>query len=65
MCREDQGEIFRDAIEEYSKRLGRYTKLNIIEVTDEMTPDGASASLEDQIREKKGQGSWRNCHRMP
>lgn len=39
--------FFRDAIEEYSKRLGRYTKLNIIEVTDEMTPDGASASLED------------------
>ena len=33
--------FFRDAIEEYSKRLGRYTKLNIIEVTDEMTPDGA------------------------
>ena len=32
--------FFRDAIEEYSKRLGRYTKLNIIEVTDEMTPDG-------------------------
>ena len=24
--------FFRDAIEEYSKRLGRYTKLNIIEV---------------------------------
>ena len=46
--------FFRDAIEEYSKRLGRYTKLNIIEVTDEMTPDGASASLEDQIREKEG-----------
>ena len=45
--------FFRDAIEEYSKRLGRYTKLNIIEVTDEMTPDGASASLEDQIREKE------------
>ena len=44
--------FFRDAIEEYSKRLGRYTKLNIIEVTDEMTPDGASAALEDQIREK-------------
>lgn len=57
--------FFRDAIEEYSKRLGRYTKLNIIEVTDEMTPDGASASLEDQIREKEGARSWRNCHRMP
>ena len=40
--------FFRDAIEEYSKRLGRNTKLNIIEVTDEMTPDGASAAwIED------------------
>ena len=35
--------FFRDAIDEYSKRLSRYTKLNIIEVADEMTPDGASA----------------------
>lgn len=54
MCREDQREIFRDAIDEYSKRLSRYTKLNIIEVADEMTPDGASTVLEDQIREKEG-----------
>ena len=42
--------FFRDAIDEYSKRLSRYTKLNIIEVADEMTPDGASAVWEDQIR---------------
>lgn len=46
--------FFRDAIEEYSKRLGRYTKLQIIEVADEMTPDGASTAQEDQIREKEG-----------
>lgn len=46
--------FFRDAIDEYSKRLSRYTKLNIIEVADEMTPDGASTVLEDQIREKEG-----------
>ena len=46
--------FFRDAIDEYSKRLSRYTKLNIIEVADEMTPDGASAVWEDQIREKEG-----------
>ena len=36
--------FFRDAIDEYSKRLSRYTKLNIIEVADEMTPDGARES---------------------
>ena len=28
--------------------------MNIIEVADEMTPDGASAVREDQIREKEG-----------
>ena len=32
----------RDAIDEYSKRLSRYCKLNIIEVADEKTPDHAS-----------------------
>ena len=31
----------RDAIAEYSKRLSRYCKLNIIEVQDEKTPDHA------------------------
>lgn len=34
--------FFRDAIEEYSKRLSKYCNLDIIEVNDEMTPDGAS-----------------------
>ena len=46
--------FFRDAVEEYSKRLSRYAKLNIIEVADEMTPDGAGEALEEQIREKEG-----------
>lgn len=43
----------RDAIDEYSKRLSRYCKLQIIEVEDEKTPDGASATVESQIREKE------------
>ena len=43
------------AIAEYAKRLGRYCKLEIIQVTDEKTPDGASASAEEQIKEKEGQ----------
>ena len=38
--------FYRDAIEEYAKRLTRYCKLEIIEVADEKTPDGASARLE-------------------
>lgn len=43
----------KDAIAEYAKRLSRYCKLQIIEVEDEKTPDGASVALEDQIREKE------------
>jgi 23S rRNA (pseudouridine1915-N3)-methyltransferase len=45
---------FTDAIKEYSKRLSRYCKLEIIEVTDEKTPDKASEALEEQIKEKEG-----------
>lgn len=45
--------FYREAIEEYGKRLSRYCKLEIIEVTDEKTPEGASAHTEDQIKEKE------------
>jgi 23S rRNA (pseudouridine1915-N3)-methyltransferase len=44
----------KDAITEYSKRLSRYCKLEIIEVTDEKTPDNASEKEELQIKEKEG-----------
>lgn len=47
--------FYRDAIEEYAKRLTRYCKLEIIEVADEKTPDGASAAEEMQIRQKEGE----------
>ena len=42
------------AISEYKKRLSRYCKLEIIEVTDEKTPDNASEHEEDLIRAKEG-----------
>ena len=45
----------RDAIAEYSKRLGRYCKLEIIEVSDEKTPDNASETVEEAIRKKEGE----------
>lgn len=44
---------FRGAIEEYSKRLSKYCRLEIIEVPDEKTPEGASAAVEDKIKEKE------------
>lgn len=46
---------WKDAISEYEKRLSRYCKLEIIEVADEKTPDGASELVEIQIREKEGE----------
>ena len=45
----------KDAIAEYSKRLGKYCKLEIIEVADEKTPENASATVEDMIRQKEGE----------
>ncbi|WP_099468020.1 23S rRNA (pseudouridine(1915)-N(3))-methyltransferase RlmH [Konateibacter massiliensis] len=46
---------FTGAIEEYTKRLSRYCKLEIIEVADEKTPDNASAAMEDIIRAKEAE----------
>ena len=45
----------KDAIDEYSKRLSKYCKLEIIEVADEKTPDNASETLEDAIRSKEAE----------
>ena len=47
--------FYVQAIDEFVKRLSRYCKLEIIEVADEKTPDGASPVVEDGIREKEGQ----------
>lgn len=45
--------FYRDAIDEYAKRLSKYCKLEIIEVADEKTPDKASETVESQIKEKE------------
>lgn len=47
--------FFKDAISEYSKRLSRYCKLEIIEVPDEKTPDNASAKEEETILLKEAE----------
>ena len=47
--------FFTDAIKEYSKRLSRYCKLEIVEVADEKTPDGVSELVVSQIKEKEAE----------
>ena len=45
----------RDAIAEYSKRLGRYCKLDIVEVADVKTPAHAGEGLDRLIKAKEGE----------
>jgi len=47
--------FYKDAIDEYSKRLSRYCKLQILELPDEKTPDGISENMEIQIKNKEGE----------
>ncbi len=46
-------QYFTSAVQEYSKRLGRYCKLEIIETADEKTPDNASTNEGNIIRAKE------------
>jgi len=45
----------KDAISEYSKRLSKYCKLEVIEVADEKTPENASENVENTIRAKEAE----------
>ena len=45
--------FFRDAIDEYSKRLSKYCKLNIVELPDEKIPDNASDKIAQSIKLKE------------
>ncbi len=45
----------KDAIAEYSKRLGKYSKLEIIEVADEKTVENASEAEEENVRTKEAE----------
>ena len=46
---------YTDAVKECSKRLSRYCKLEIIELPDEKTPDGASQAQETAIKNREGE----------
>lgn len=45
---------FAEAAKEYGKRLSRYCRLEIVEVADEKTPDGAPEAVNRQIVTKEG-----------
>ena len=47
-------DFYKKAVLEYMKRLSRYCKPEIIEVPDEKTPERASETLMEQIKEKEG-----------
>lgn len=44
-------DFYKKAVSEYAKRLGRYCRLEIIEVADEKTPEDAGPVMEEQIKE--------------
>ena len=45
--------FFKDAIDEYSKRLSKYCKLNILELPDEKIPDKTNINIENAIKSKE------------
>ncbi|MCD7867495.1 MAG: 23S rRNA (pseudouridine(1915)-N(3))-methyltransferase RlmH [Clostridiales bacterium] len=47
--------FLREAIAEYSRRLGAYCKLEIREVADEKTPDGIGPADREQILRREGE----------
>ena len=46
---------WKQAIAEYEKRLGAYTKIEMIEVPDEKAPENMSNKEIEQVKEKEGQ----------
>ena len=45
---------FTAAVDEYSKRMSRFAKFEIIEVPDEKIPDNASEKEQESVKEKEG-----------
>ena len=45
--------FFKDAIDEYSKRLSKYCKLNILELPDEKIPEKTNPNIENENKTKE------------
>lgn len=52
--------FYRDAVDEYIKRLSRYMPTEIKEVSDEKAPESLSEKQEQQIMEAEGQRLLKN-----
>ena len=44
----------KDAVDEYSKRLSKYCKLNILELPDKKIPDKLNQTISNDIKEQEG-----------
>ena len=47
-------DYLKKAIDEYQKRLSRFTKLEIIELKDEVIPDNSSDAIIDKVKTTEG-----------
>lgn len=47
--------FYRDAIEEYKKRLSKYCRLEIFEAADEKNPDGDNEAARQRVLKKEGE----------
>ncbi len=47
--------FYRDAIDEYLKRLSKYASVTVVEVADEKTSENASDTEIDIVKEKEGE----------
>ena len=45
--------FFKDAVSEYSKRLSKFCKLNILELSDEKIPNNANETIFNEIKNKE------------
>ena len=52
--------FYRDAISEFTKRLSRYCKMDIVEVADEKTVEDASETEIRLVKEKEGDRLLKN-----
>ncbi len=44
----------KEAVSEYTKRLSRFTNINIIELPDQKIPEKSNSKIEEKILEKEG-----------